>query len=91
MGLGGCAGRPLYTGSTPVALPDGTQGYAIHCNGIRNDVSSCMNEAAAVCGGAYHIVSTDQTDTGGAVMPAGNSAVFVRGIRRSMIVSCGAK
>lgn len=50
--------------ATPVALPDGTQGYAIHCNGAARDISDCMNEAAKVCGGAYHITDGNQTDVG---------------------------
>jgi hypothetical protein len=84
----------LLTGcvsSRPVTLPDGTQGISIRCPGAARDIADCMNEAARICGGPYHVYGSDQTDVGGAMAPAGNGAVFVRGIHRTMIVSCGAK
>ena len=73
----------------PVALPSGHQGYAIRCPGAARDISDCMNKAAEVCGGAYQIVDRESESSGGAVMPVGNSAVFVNGRHRTMIVSCG--
>jgi len=56
--LGGCA---FIVHATPVSLPDGTQGYAIHCNGTARDVADCMNEAARVCGGKYKIFGRIRT------------------------------
>lgn len=84
--LGGCA---FVVHATPVSLPDGTQGYAIHCNGAVRDVADCMNEAARICGGKYKIFGEDQNDTGGAMAPMGNGAVFVRGHHRTLLVTCG--
>jgi len=84
--LGGCA---FVVHATPVSLPDGTQGYAIHCNGTARDVADCMNEAARVCGGKYKIFGQDQNDTGGAIAPVGSGFVAVRGIKRTLLVTCG--
>jgi hypothetical protein len=85
--LSGCV---FVVGAKPVSLPDGTQGYAIRCNGAARDISDCMNEAARVCGGKYKIFGSDQNDVGGVSAPVGNGAIFVRGIQRTMLVSCGA-
>ena len=85
------AGCAFVVHATPVALPDGSQGYAIHCNGAARDISDCMNEAAKVCGGKYKIFGSDQSDVGGASAPVGSGAGFVRGLQRTMLVSCGAK
>lgn len=74
----------------PVALPNGTQGYAIRCPGAARDISDCMNEAAKVCGGKYQILDRDGNVVGGAAMPVGNGAVWVQGVHRTLIVSCGA-
>jgi hypothetical protein len=73
----------------PVSLPNGTQGYAIRCDGAARDISYCMNEAAKVCGGKYQILDRDGNVAGGAAVAAGNSAVFVQGVHRTLIVSCG--
>lgn len=75
----------------PVTLPDGRQGYSIDCSGLCCDIGDCMNKAAKVCGGPYQILGQDSANSGGAVVPAGNGSVFVSGMQRTMIVSCGAK
>jgi hypothetical protein len=74
--------------SRPVALPNGTQGYAIRCPGAARDISDCMNKAAEVCGGKYQIVDRDGNAAGGAAVMSGNGAVWVQGVHRSLIVSC---
>ena len=75
--------------SRPVALPDGRQGFAIKCPGAARDIGDCMNEAARVCGGKYQVITRDGLVAGGVVAPVGNSAVFVQGVHRTLIVSCG--
>lgn len=72
----------------PVALPNGTQGYAIQCPGAARDISDCMNKAAQVCGGKYNILDREGNVVGGAATAWGNSAIFVQGIHRTLIVSC---
>ena len=74
--------------SRPVALPNGTQGYAIKCPGAARDIADCMNEAARVCGGKYQIVDRDGNVTGGVATAVGNSTVFAQGVQRTLIVSC---
>ena len=81
--LSGCVTARL------VALPNGTQGYAIRCPGAARDISDCMNEAAKVCGGKYQILDRDGNVVGGAAVATGNGAVWVQGVRRTLIVSCG--
>jgi hypothetical protein len=76
--------------SKPVALPNGQHGLAINCPGAARDISDCMNEAARVCGGPYQILDKNSESDGGAIVPVGNSAVFVNGRHRTLIVSCGA-
>jgi hypothetical protein len=76
--------------SRPVALPNGTQGVAINCPGAARDIADCMNEAAKVCGGKYQILDREGNVVGGAAVASGNGAVFVSGIKRTMIVKCGA-
>jgi hypothetical protein len=77
--------------SRPVALPNGTQGLAVNCPGAARDIADCMNEAAKVCGGKYQILDREGNVVGGAAIATGNnSAVFVNGIKRTMIVKCGA-
>lgn len=72
----------------PVALPSGEQGFAIDCGGPY-EVSDCMNKAAEVCRGPYHIVDQSAASGGGAMMPAGNGAIFVPANERIMVVGCG--
>lgn len=74
-----------------MALPDGSKGYSIDCSGGAYTIADCMNKAAEVCAGAYQIMGQDSASTGGVLMPMGNGAVFVSGLQRSMIVSCGAR
>lgn len=74
----------------PVTLPNGQSGYSINCPGTSHDIGDCMNEAARICGGKYEILDRDSESAGGAVAPAGQSAVFMNGIHRTMIVRCGA-
>jgi len=78
----------------PVTLPNGHQGYAVHCNGTHHDVGDCMNEAAQTCGGPYQVLTENGETVGsvGMAMPAGNgaTAVTVHGIHRTMIFECGA-
>lgn len=82
----------LLTGcvtARPVALPNGTQGYAIGCPGAARDIGDCMNKAAEVCGGKYQILDHDGNVVGGAAVATGpNSAVWVQGVHRTLIVSC---
>jgi len=74
--------------SRPVALPNGTQGYAIKCHGAARDIADCMNEAARLCGGKYQILDRDGNVAGGVATAVGNGAVFVQGVHRTLIVSC---
>lgn len=73
----------------PVALPNGSQGFSIRCDGPARDVSSCMNKAAEICGGPYKIVTGSSESNGGAIAPVGNAGIFVAGRSRNMIVACG--
>jgi hypothetical protein len=84
LALGGCVT------ARPVALPNGTQGYAIRCPGGHRDIADCMNKAAEVCGGKYQVLNGDAMVAGGVVAPVGNGAVFVPAVHRSLIVSCQA-
>jgi hypothetical protein len=88
--LGGCV-TPIS--SRPVVLPDGHLGYDVRCNGARNDIGDCMNEAARVCSGQYHVATQVSEEAGAATNPApagtDAGAVMVRGSHRTMIVECG--
>ena len=79
--------------SHPVVLPDGHLGYDVRCNGAHNDISDCMNEAARVCSGQYHVATQISDEAGAATPPAtanpGGGAVIVRGRERTLIVECG--
>jgi hypothetical protein len=75
--------------SSTVALPDGHQGYTIRCPGAAHDIGDCMNEAAKICAGPYQIVTANGEAVGGAAIAAGNSAMFVSAIHRTLIVECG--
>lgn len=74
----------------PVALPDGRQGYTIHCPGTARDIGDCMNKAAQVCGGAYQVMDRETESRGGFASVSGNSAVFIHGVDRTLVVGCGA-
>ena len=90
LALSGCA---TAISSRPVVLPDGHLGYDVRCNGTRNDIGDCMNEAARVCSGQYHVATQISQEVSGPApsAPAGNGggAVIVRGSQRTMIVECG--
>jgi hypothetical protein len=90
LALSGCA-TPIS--SRPVVMPDGHLGYDVRCNGTHNDISDCMNEAARVCSGQYHVATQISEEAGGVAPPAsagkGAGAVIVQGSQRSMIVECG--
>jgi len=91
LGLSACA---TTISSRPVVLPDGSLGYDVRCNGASNDIGDCMNEAARVCSGQYHVATQiNDLQRGGAATPppAGNGggAVILRGSHRTMIVECG--
>ena len=73
----------------PVSLPNGAQGFAVQCPGLARDWADCMNHAAEVCHGPYHIVDQNGESNAGMVTPVGNSAVYARGVKRTMIVECG--
>jgi hypothetical protein len=81
--IGGCVSE------RPIALPNGTDGWAIRCPGAPRNISDCLNEAAKICGGKYQILDRDGSVIGGAAVAAGNGAVFISGIGRTLIVSCG--
>jgi len=74
-----------------VSLPDGHQGYTIRCPGAAHDIGDCMNEAGKVCGGPYQIVTANGEAVGGAAVAAGNSAMFVSAIHRTLVVECPGK
>jgi hypothetical protein len=89
LGLLALAGCVTPISSRPVVLPDGHLGYDVRCNGAHNDIGDCMNEAARVCSGQYHVAT--QISQAATPVPGGNAggAVIVRGSQRSMIVECG--
>jgi hypothetical protein len=88
LGLLALAGCVTPISSRPVVLPDGHLGYDVRCNGEGNDIGDCMNEAARVCSGQYHVAA--QIDEAATPVPGnGGGAVIVRGSHRSMIVECG--
>lgn len=94
LGLLGLSACVTTISSRPVMLPDGHLGYDVRCNGVRNDIGDCMNEAARVCSGQYHVATqiNDVRGSGAATpAPAGNGggAVILRGSQRTMIVECG--
>ncbi len=74
--------------SRPVALPNGTQGFAIRCPGAARDIADCMNEAARICGGKYQILDPEGNVVGGAAVPVGNGAIWANSMHRTLIVSC---
>ena len=78
----GCAATPKV-----VALPDGSQGYSVACNGNALTISDCMNAAAKHCGGRYTVIAQESGTAGGIIAPAGNLVIPVS--RRSLIYRCG--
>jgi hypothetical protein len=92
LGLLGLTGCVTPISSRPVVLPDGHLGYDVRCSGARNDIGDCMNEAARVCSGQYHVATQVSQEAGAGAPPAASGAggvVIVRGSQRNMIVECG--
>lgn len=83
--LGGCVT------SRPVALPNGIQGLAISCPGTSRDIADCMNRAGKECGGPYRILTRDGEAVTGAAIPIGQNVFFASGVKRTLIVQCGAE
>lgn len=79
--LTGCASTP-----TSVALPDGSQGYSVACNGNASTISDCMNAAAKHCGGRYTVIAQESGAAGGIIAPTGNLVIPIS--RRSLIYKC---
>lgn len=85
--LSGCI-VPIARAPTPVSLPDGTKGYALHCPGRHRDISDCMNQAAQVCGGKYQILGNDKDAGPTVATTVGTTTVMGARIDRTLIVSC---
>jgi hypothetical protein len=82
LGMAGCALTP-----TLVALPDGSRGYSVTCNGTARSISDCMNAAAKFCRGPYKIVTEESRSAGGYVTPSTNIVAPLA--QRSLIFTCG--
>lgn len=76
--LVGCATR-----SSPIVGPNGGQAFVIKCGSGASH--RCYEEAASACPLGYAIV--DSPRSGGMLVPAGNSAVFIRGPQQ-LFVEC---
>src|SRR5579872_456489 len=72
----------------PVALLDGTHGWAIRCPHSRHNLAACMDEAAMICSGRYDMVTSHDDQFGGLLARAEDGAMFVEGMRRTLVVSC---
>jgi len=60
--LGAFAAIALLAGcisARPIALADGTHGWAIHCPSAAHHIGGCMNEAAMICSGRYQVFDRD--------------------------------
>jgi len=77
----GCASTP-----TSVALPDGSQGYSVSCDGNSSSISGCMNAAAKHCAGPYTVVAQESGTAGGIIAPTGNLVIPIS--RRSLVYKC---
>jgi len=82
LGMAGCASTPIL-----VALPDGSQGYSVSCNGTARSISDCMNAAAKFCRGSYKIVTEESRSAGGYIIP--NTNIVAPLAQRSLIFTCG--
>jgi len=80
-GLSACASGPAT-----VALPDGSQGYAVSCDGNASSISDCMNYAAKFCGGRYAIVAQESGNAGGIIAPTGGLVIPIS--KRSIVFKC---
>jgi hypothetical protein len=81
VGLSACASGP-----TPVALPDGSQGHSVSCDGNASSISDCMNSAAKFCGGRYAIVAQESGNAGGIIAPTGGLVIPIS--KRSLVFKC---
>ena len=72
----------------PVALLDGTHGWAIHCPHASRDLAACMDEASMICSGRYDMVTDRDPQPGVLLARADDGATFVQGMRRTLVVSC---
>src|SRR5579863_3255377 len=57
--LSGCVTEAQHV--HPVTLPSGQAGYVVICDSSRYD--RCLNRAARACGGAYTLLSQEQSST----------------------------
>ncbi len=80
--LSGCASTPAV-----VALPDGSSGYSVSCNGTARTISDCMNAAAKFCRGPYKIFTEESKNAGGYIIP--NTNIVAPLAQRSLIFTCG--
>jgi hypothetical protein len=72
----------------PVALLDGTHGWAIRCPHASPDLAACMDEASMICSGRYDTVTSPDSQIGIPLARADDGALFVQGMRRTLVVSC---
>jgi|HubBroStandDraft_4_1064222.scaffolds.fasta_scaffold10787_7 hypothetical protein len=72
----------------PVALVDGTHGWAIRCPHASRDLAACMDEASMICSGRYAMVTSRDSQLGDLLARADDGAMFVQGMRRTLVVSC---
>jgi hypothetical protein len=72
--LGGCAAVV-----TPMATPNGKQGFSVSCDGSADDWAKCYNAAAAACKGKYNIIDKQQDSTPTAYGPL---------VKRHLIAEC---
>jgi hypothetical protein len=72
----------------PVALLDGTHGWAIRCPHASRDLAACMDEASMICSGRYDTVTAADPQPGMLLARADDGATFVQGMRRTLVVSC---
>lgn len=72
----------------PVALLDGTHGWAIRCPHAAPNLEACMDEASMICSGRYQMLTNAGSEDGTLLAMADDGAVFVQGMRRTLVVSC---
>jgi len=83
--IAGCTAPPVRSRVEPVALPDGTQGFAVHCH---RGIARCMNAAAEVCAGPYHVLDSEGRTSGTVAVPMANGVIAVNASRHTLIVEC---
>jgi hypothetical protein len=80
---------PAHVYSKPVTLPSGKQGYLVACNGTRNTIAECIEEAAKVCPKGYNIIQQNaEGGTVGTYNAAAGTGMLVPLMKRNMIISC---